>query len=100
MEAAQRQGAATPARRAMARGDAGAVLSLCADGPWYCRLGDRHRLVNFLAGGEGLSTNKMMIYTVGPGCRSVFPAPLWVTRRVEENAKREITRGFPECAGP
>tara|TARA_R100000935_G_scaffold46489_1_gene69902 strand:+ start:1577 stop:2533 length:957 start_codon:yes stop_codon:yes gene_type:complete len=52
--------------------------------------------VNFLGGGEGLSTNKMMIYTVGPGAIGYFLPRYWVTRRVEER-KEEITRGFPDA---
>ncbi len=52
--------------------------------------------VNFLGGGEGLSTQKMMMYTVGPGGIGYYLPKYWVTRRVEAR-KEEITRGFPDA---
>lgn len=52
--------------------------------------------VNFLGGGEGLSTQKTMMYTVGPGGIGYFLPKYWVTRRVEAR-KEEITRGFPDA---
>ena len=39
--------------------------------------------VNFLGGGEGLSTNKMMLYTVGPGGIGYYLPRYWITKRVE-----------------
>ncbi len=52
--------------------------------------------VNFLGGGEGLSTQKMMMYTVGPGGIGYYLPKYWITKRVE--ARREqITRGFPDA---
>ena len=52
--------------------------------------------VNFLGGGEGMSTQKMMIYTVGPGGIGYFLPKYWVTRRVGTR-KEEIERGFPDA---
>ena len=52
--------------------------------------------VNFLGGGEGLSTQKTMMYTVGPGGIGYFLPKYWVTRRVEAR-KDEISRGFPDA---
>ncbi|MGJ8628177.1 MAG: type II secretion system F family protein [Sulfitobacter sp.] len=52
--------------------------------------------VNFLGGGEGMSTQKMMIYTVGPGGIGYFLPKYWVTRRVSMR-KEEIERGFPDA---
>ena len=56
--------------------------------------------INFLGGGEGMTTNKMMLYTVGPGrigkTACDFLPRYWVTRRVAER-KEEITRGFPDA---
>ena len=52
--------------------------------------------VNFLGGGEGMSTQKTMIYTVGPGGVGYYLPKYWITRRVEMR-KEEITRGFPDA---
>tara|TARA_R110002049_G_scaffold23781_6_gene84629 strand:- start:11997 stop:12974 length:978 start_codon:yes stop_codon:yes gene_type:complete len=52
--------------------------------------------VNFLGGGEGLSTQKTMMYTIGPGAIGYYLPKYWVTRRVEAR-KEEITRGFPDA---
>jgi tight adherence protein C len=52
--------------------------------------------VNFLGGGEGLSTQKTMMWTVGPGAVGYYLPKYWITRRVEER-KEEITRGFPDA---
>ncbi len=52
--------------------------------------------INFLGGGEGMSTQKMMIYTVGPGGIGYFLPKYWVTRRVGMR-KEEIERGFPDA---
>lgn len=52
--------------------------------------------INFLGGGEGMSTQKMMIYTVGPGGIGYFLPKYWVTRRVDAR-KQEIERGFPDA---
>ena len=53
--------------------------------------------INFLGGGEGLSTQKTMMYTIGPGGIGYFLPKYWVTRRVDAR-KEEITRGFPDCS--
>ena len=52
--------------------------------------------VNFLGGGEGLSTNKMMLYTVGPGGIGYYLPRYWITKRIEAR-KEQITRGFPDA---
>jgi tight adherence protein C len=52
--------------------------------------------VNFLGGGEGLTTQKMMIYTVGPGGLGYYLPRYWVNKRVGKR-KEEITRGFPDA---
>jgi tight adherence protein C len=52
--------------------------------------------VNFLGGGEGMSTQKTMIYTVGPGAIGYYLPKYWVTRRVGIR-KQEIERGFPDA---
>ncbi|MBD3663846.1 type II secretion system F family protein [Sulfitobacter aestuariivivens] len=52
--------------------------------------------VNFLGGGDGLSTTKTMMYTIGPGGIGYYLPKYWVTRRVGER-KQEIERGFPDA---
>ncbi|SFS99899.1 tight adherence protein C [Sulfitobacter marinus] len=52
--------------------------------------------VNFLGGGVGLTTQKMMLYTVGPGAIGYYLPRYWVTKRVAER-KEQITRGFPDA---
>ncbi len=52
--------------------------------------------VNVLGGGEGLSTTKTMMYTIGPGFAGYFLPKYWVTRRVDAR-KAEIERGFPDA---
>ena len=52
--------------------------------------------INFLGGGEGMSTQKTMIYTIGPGGVGYYLPKYWITRRVEER-KEQITRGFPDA---
>ena len=52
--------------------------------------------VNFLGGGEGLSTQKQMMWTIGPGAVGYYLPKYWITKRVEER-KQEITRGFPDA---
>lgn len=51
--------------------------------------------VTILGGGEGMSTQKMMMYTVGPGGIGYYLPKYWITRRVEAR-KEEITQGFPD----
>lgn len=52
--------------------------------------------INFLGGGEGMGTQKQLIYTVAPGLIGYYLPQYWVTRRVEER-KEQITNGFPDC---
>jgi len=52
--------------------------------------------VNFLGGGEGMSTQKMMMYTVGPGAMGYYLPKYWVTRRVAAR-KEQIEQGFPDA---
>lgn len=52
--------------------------------------------VNLLGGGDGLSTQKMMIYSVGPGAIGYYLPKYWITRRVAAR-KMEIERGFPDA---
>ena len=51
---------------------------------------------NFLGGGEGMSTQKLMIYSVGPGAIGYYMPKYWITRRIAQR-KDEITRGFPDA---
>lgn len=51
--------------------------------------------INFLGGGEGLSTQKQLIYTIAPGGIGYYLPQYWITRRVEER-KDQITAGFPD----
>ena len=51
---------------------------------------------NFTSAGDGMSTQKMMIYTLGPGGVGYFLPKYWITRRVDAR-KEEITRGFPDA---
>ena len=52
--------------------------------------------INFLGGGEGMSTQQTMVYTIAPGAIGYYLPKYWVTRRVEER-KDQITRGFPDA---
>lgn len=52
--------------------------------------------VNFLGGGEGLSTQKTMMWTIGPGGVGYYLPKYWITKRLEKR-KEEITRGFPDA---
>ena len=51
---------------------------------------------NVLGGGEGMSTQKTILFTIGPGAIGYYLPKYWVTRRVETR-KDEITRGFPDA---
>lgn len=51
--------------------------------------------VNFIVGTDEMTTNKIILYTVGPGGIGYYLPQYWVTRRVEER-KEQITRGFPD----
>ena len=52
--------------------------------------------INFLGGGDGMSTQKMMMYTLAPGGIGYYLPQYWVTRRVDER-KQQITQGFPDA---
>ena len=45
--------------------------------------------------GAEISTQKMIMYTVGPGGVGYYLPKYWITRRVEER-KEQITQGFPD----
>jgi tight adherence protein C len=45
--------------------------------------------------GAEVSTQKMIMYTVGPGGAGYYLPQYWITRRVEER-KEQITAGFPD----
>lgn len=53
--------------------------------------------VNFFMTADGveISTQKMMMYTVGPGGIGYYLPQYWITRRVAER-KEQITAGFPD----
>ncbi|MEO0403005.1 MAG: type II secretion system F family protein [Pseudomonadota bacterium] len=50
---------------------------------------------NFVVGTDEMTTQKIIMYTVGPGGLGYYLPQYWVTRRVEER-KEQITRGFPD----
>ncbi|MDW4499490.1 type II secretion system F family protein [Sulfitobacter sp. D35] len=52
--------------------------------------------INLLGGGEGMSTQKTMIYTIIPGAIGYYLPSYWVQRRVGMR-KEEITNGFPDA---
>lgn len=52
--------------------------------------------VNFIVGTEGMDTQKILMYTLGPGGIGYYLPQYWVTRRVEER-KEQITAGFPDA---
>lgn len=52
--------------------------------------------VTVLGGGEGMDTQKMIMYVVGPGGAGYMLPKYWVNRRVESR-KQEITEGFPDA---
>ncbi|MDW3222588.1 MAG: type II secretion system F family protein [Paracoccaceae bacterium] len=48
-----------------------------------------------MGGGEGFSSNKMMICFIVPGFCGYYLPTYWITRRIEAR-KEEITQGFPD----
>ncbi len=52
--------------------------------------------MNFLGGSAGMTTQKTMIYTIGPGAIGYYLPKYWVRRRVDAR-KEEITQGFPDA---
>jgi len=52
--------------------------------------------VNVLGGGEGLSTAKTVMWTLGPGAVGYYAPKYWVTKRIGQR-QQEIERGFPDA---
>ncbi|MEX3316886.1 type II secretion system F family protein [Sulfitobacter sp. PS-8MA] len=52
--------------------------------------------MNFLGGSAGMTTQKTMMYTIGPGAIGYYLPKYWVRRRVDAR-KEEITQGFPDA---
>ncbi|MEM8655234.1 MAG: type II secretion system F family protein [Pseudomonadota bacterium] len=52
--------------------------------------------VNFIVGTDGMSTQKTILFTIGPGGIGYYLPQYWVKRRVDSR-KEEITRGFPDA---
>jgi tight adherence protein C len=52
--------------------------------------------VTVLGGGEGMDTQKMAMYVIGPGGAGYMLPKYWVTRRVEAR-KEAITQAFPDA---
>lgn len=51
---------------------------------------------NWVVGTENMDTQKIIMWTIGPGAIGYYIPQYWITRRVEER-KEEITRGFPDA---
>jgi len=51
---------------------------------------------NFIVGTDNMDTQKIIMYTVGPGGVGYYLPQYWVTKRVEKR-KEEITQGFPDA---
>ena len=51
---------------------------------------------NFIVGTDDMTTQKIIMWTVGPGGVGYYIPQYWITRRVEER-KEQITRGFPDA---
>jgi tight adherence protein C len=49
-----------------------------------------------MGNGDGMDTQKQMMYTIGPGAVGYMLPKYWVTRRVDAR-KDAITRGFPDA---
>ena len=52
--------------------------------------------VNFIVGTDDMGTQKIIMYTVGPGGVGYYLPQYWITRRVEAR-KEQITQGFPDA---
>ncbi|MEM9873021.1 MAG: type II secretion system F family protein [Pseudomonadota bacterium] len=52
--------------------------------------------VNFIVGTDDMGTQKIIMYTVGPGGVGYYLPQYWITKRVEKR-KDEITSGFPDA---
>ena len=51
---------------------------------------------NFIVGTDNMSTQKIIMYTIGPGGLGYYLPQYWVTKRVDKR-KEEITQGFPDA---
>ena len=51
---------------------------------------------NFIVGTDNMDTQKIIMWTLGPGGVGYYIPQYWITRRVEER-KEQITRGFPDA---
>ncbi|MEX0369629.1 MAG: type II secretion system F family protein [Tateyamaria sp.] len=51
---------------------------------------------NFIVGTDNMSTQKIIMYTIGPGGVGYYLPQYWVTKRVDKR-KEEITQGFPDA---
>lgn len=51
---------------------------------------------NFIVGTDNMTTQKIIMFTIGPGGAGYYLPQYWVTRRVEMR-KEEITQGFPDA---
>ena len=51
---------------------------------------------NFVVGTDNMDTQKIVMWTLGPGFAGYYLPQYWVTKRVEER-KQQITQGFPDA---
>ena len=51
---------------------------------------------NFVVGTDNMTTQKIIMWTVGPGGAGYYLPQYWITRRVEAR-KEQITQGFPDA---
>ena len=51
---------------------------------------------NFIVGTDNMDTQKIIMYTIGPGGLGYYLPQYWVTKRVDKR-KEEITQGFPDA---
>ncbi|WP_299164922.1 type II secretion system F family protein [uncultured Tateyamaria sp.] len=51
---------------------------------------------NFIVGTENMDTQKIIMWTVGPGGAGYYLPQYWITKRVEKR-KEQITQGFPDA---
>ena len=51
---------------------------------------------NFVVGTDEMTTQKIIMWTVGPGAVGYYIPQYWITKRVEER-KQQITQGFPDA---
>jgi len=51
---------------------------------------------NFIVGTDNMDTQKIIMWTVGPGGAGYYLPQYWITKRVEKR-KEQITQGFPDA---